>query len=221
MEDNDKFFDFDQENITPQSSNLLPHSNGAIQPIPTQSLSIGKPNTSNEDINQTAKAEFDAVMQTAKSVDARLAILLAQNEGTVRRVFPTKMQKLISEKERLMAGTALDFRLNLLKLGNQFQLEALRDKYDVYLKCYKGQNRLLLTQFMIQKLKELYRTVKQEEMEAFRELEGMYMNAAQLSIPTMKKNYIQRIQGREVRLMETIEKLLVKFESIIDENLIY
>lgn len=224
METTDKFFEFEQETPNTTTHTIVPaESNHKAVPmaVSNQSLIVGSNKNPNDQTIQNATNEFDAVMQTAKNVDNRLASLLAQNEGAVRRIFPNKMERLISEKERLMVGTALDFRLNLLKLGNQFQLEALRDKYDVYLKCYKGQNRLLLTQFMIQKLKELYRTVKHEEMEAFRELEGMYVNASTLQITSMREEYVRHIQGREVRLMGTIEKLLVKFESIIDENLVY
>lgn len=219
MENSDKFFEFEETHQPVSSSSpiVLPGTNSTeIQSAPQHVVSKY---SGNEEAIEKAKHEFDDVVSNAKAVDTRLAELLVQNKNAVQNWFPSKMQKLIAEKERLMVGTAMDFRNNLLKLGNQFRLEAMRDKYDVFLKCYKGQNRLILTQFMIQKLKELHRVVKVEEMGAFRELEEMYQNAATLQVTTMREKYVARIQGREDRLMDNIEKLIVRFESIIDENL--
>lgn len=218
MNANDKFFDFEPEEQTqtPFETTVPPQVTMQRQSL-GQSLSFSPPND-NEAL-QKAQHEFDDVIQTSKGVDNRLTELLTQNQGLIKSIFPGKMQRLIAEKERLMVGSALDFRLNLLKLGNQFRLEAMRDKYDVYLKCYKGENRLLLTQFMMKKLREVQSVVRQEEIGAFRELEEMYAQAQTLVIPSMRESYILQIQDRQNRLMSAIKKLLVRFESIIDENL--
>lgn len=224
MENSDKFFEFEDANTQPNSPTptiINTDNYQDAQILKQQSGYQMHKSTGNEEALEKAKHEFDDVVTNAKMVDARLAELLVQNKNAVQAFFPNKMQKVIAEKERLMVGTAMDFRINLLKLGNQFRLEAMRDKYDVYLKCYKGQNRLILTQFMIQKLKEVHRVVKNEEMGAFKELEEMYDNAATLRVPSMREKYISRIKGREDRLMDNIEKLIMRFESILDENLTF
>ncbi|MCP9762309.1 hypothetical protein [Lacihabitans soyangensis] len=213
----DTFFEFPHEQ-NKQSSKILE------QPIDTnyESFNVQQYRSSvpseNKQFNDS-KEEFDAVVKASKDMDDRLKIYLEQNEGAVRKIFPSKMQKLVAQKERLMVGSALDFRLGLLKLGNEFRLEAMRDRYDTYLKAYKGENRLQLTKFMIGKVNELYRVVKTEEIAGIRELEEMYKNAATINEPSIKSKYIARIGSREDKYLNVIEKLMSHFEAILDENL--
>lgn len=223
MQEQDKFFAFDFENEKQPERVAIPEDLGSTNKAVSTNTHQGhlQYDAGGKNVEQKANNEFDIVMSNAKAVDVRLAELLAQNQGTVRTFFPSKMQRLINEKERLMVGTAMDFRINLLKLGNQFRLEAMRDRYDVYLKCYKGQNRLELTQFMMKKITELHRTVKVEEMAGFRELEEMYDIAATLRISSMRENQVKRIQAREHKFMDSIEKLITHYQNIIDENLTF
>lgn len=215
----DSFYEFTHEQ---QARGNIVNEAGSFEE--TQEATIGHPHTSHVPSDgkqfKESKEEFDSLIKTTQDMgDARLKFYLEQNEGAVRRIFPTKMQKLIAQKERMMVGSAMDFRLSLLKLGNEFRLEAMRDRYDAYLKAYKGENRLQLTKFMIAKVNELYRVVKTEEIQGIREIEEMYRNAQTIHVPTMKEKYIARVQSREDKYLNVIEKLITHFENIIDEHL--
>lgn len=87
------------------------------------------------------------------------------------------------------------------------------------LSLYHGQINVLLAQFLIDKYKEIIQIIRQEEMEAFRTLEKIYEQVNALMIPSIKQRYIMLIQAREKHIIDTVDKLCIRLESIIDENL--
>ncbi len=168
---------------------------------------------------QRANREFDDVIRNNGEVEDHLKRLLSRHQTLVLRLFPGKMQRLINQKERLLIGEALEFRIRLLKLSNEVKMEAMRDKYDTYLKAYKGQNRLLLTECLMQQLVQLQRTVRLREMDGFNELSAMYRNASQIPGENRQRLYIAQVEQREMRFMKAIDNLMIHFENVINENL--
>src|SRR5712671_6661572 len=75
---------------------------------------------------EKADENFDLLIRNAQNVDARTTMLAQENKSLIRRLFPTKMDKLIAELERNTVQEALQFRLNLYKLNTQFMLEGMR-----------------------------------------------------------------------------------------------
>jgi hypothetical protein len=219
----DKFFQFPHEKVSQgreadfndyetmsvqQSSSYTPSTPSNFSSAPSEYKQFNE-----------SRDEFDKVVRSSQDMDERLKVHLERNESLINRVFPSKMQKLVSQKDRLMVGTALDFRLNLLKMNNEFRLEATRDRLDAYLKAYKAENRLQLTKFMIAKVNELYSVVKQEEMFGIREIEQMHHQAQTITVSSMRAKYIQRVEAREEGYLNVIHQLITHFENIINEHL--
>ena len=200
---------------TPQSQPTGFSQQGPLRPPFAQSSQ----SVAQQEQYETAKQEFDDVVTNNRAVDQRTKALLARHQSMIMKLFPGKMQRLINEKDRLLVGEALDCRVRLLKLANEVRLEAMRDKYDCFLKAYKGHNRLMLTQIMMKYLVELQRTVREEEMKGFEQITVMYQNAATIPGQERQQAYIGQIRQREMNFMQMIARLMGSFESLIDENL--
>lgn len=226
--DNLPKFDFESNDENQSSAGAKPEANpgypnfSAAAPGGRVSTAAGNDLTHEAEHREqykAAQAEFDDVIMNSRNVDEHLKGLLTRHQTTVMRVFPGKMQRLINSKERILVSEAMDFRITLLKLANEFRMEAMRDKYDCYLKAYKGQNRQMLTEILLRYVRQLYTSVRREEQATFLELNQMYAFANTFEEAKRRENYINRVVMRENRFLDLIDRQMIRFEAVIDEDL--
>lgn len=188
--------------------------------VQVSSMPIHKPlSRQKDDQGDLANSRVDLATANDREVNERTNQWLEANRGLVMRIFPGKTQRLILEKERLMVGTMLEFRLNLLRLSTQFKMEATRDRYDAALKGLKAQNRVEMIKFLISKFNELNQAVREGQLVGMQQINAMYHDAMVNERPDSRANLLQRARQREDRYLDVMDKLVDSFESILDEHL--
>jgi hypothetical protein len=169
---------------------------------------------------EKADENFDLMIRNAQHIDNRTKVLLTQNKPLVRKIFPNKMDKLISEMERNTVQEALQFRLNLYKLNTQFILEGMREKYDTALKMIKAEYRSQVAVFMMSKLEGLSKDVQNRQytfIQMVREKNQFLKTMA--DIPSTADRYALQIEREQDRYFDFLEQLVMNFENIIREEL--
>lgn len=169
---------------------------------------------------EKADENFDLMIRNAQNVDARTTMLMQENKGVIRRLFPTKLDRLMAEMERNTVKEAMEFRLNLYKLNTQFMLEGMREKYDAALKMIKAEYRSQVAAFMMSKLEGLSKDVQNRQF-AFIQMvrEKSQFLKTMSDIPSTAERYAVQIEREQDRYFNFLEQLVVNFENIIREEL--
>lgn len=169
---------------------------------------------------EKADEKFDLMIRNAQHIDNRTKILLEENKPLLRKIFPSKMDKLIAEMERNTIQEAFQFRLNLYKLNTQFMLEGMREKYDAALKMIKSEYRAQVAAFMMSNLEELSKDVQNRQysfIQMIRE-KSLYLKTMG-DIPSTAERYKAQIEREQDRYFNFLEQLVINFENIIREEL--
>jgi len=169
---------------------------------------------------EQADENFDLMIRNAQNVDARTNILMQENKGIIRRLFPNKMDKLIAAMERNTVQESMDFRLKLYKLNTQFLFEGMREKYDSALKMIKAEYRARVAAFMMGKLEGISKDVQNRQyvfIQMVREKNQFLKTMA--DIPSTAERYSVQIEREQDRYFNFLEQLVINFENIIREEL--
>lgn len=169
---------------------------------------------------EKADENFDLMIRNAQHIDNKTKLLMEENKPLLRKIFPTKMDRVIAEMEQNIVKEALQFRLNLYKLNTQFMLEGMREKYDAALKMIKAEYRSQVAAFMMSKLEELSKDVQMRQYTFI----GMIREKSQFmktmsDIPLTAERYAVQIEREQDRYFNFLEQLVVNFENIINEEL--
>lgn len=169
---------------------------------------------------QDTDKNLDLLIRNSAEIDDRTKDLLLVNKTLIQKLFPGKMDKMVSEMQRNTIQTAMDFRLNLYKMSTQFRLEALREKYNAALMTIRGQYREQVSDFMMSKLEELHIKVdvKQRSFIEFAKAKYDYAKK-QGGYPTLQEIYLKNIHEESLGYLTFLHRQIKNFESIIDEQI--
>ncbi len=122
-------------------------------------------------------------------------------------------------KHELLEASA-HYRLGFYKTMLDARLEALNEKCDAGLKMMKAHFRLQVSTFLMAKMEELTLEVKDRQIKFLEMMKEKYAYSDTLtSYPSMQKRYLNSMFEEEARYLKFLDSLILRFESIVDEQL--
>jgi hypothetical protein len=130
------------------------------------------------------------------------------------------MYQQVQQLKSNLLKTSAKYRLGFYKTLLDARLEALNERCDAGLKMIKGHYRLKVSTFLMAKMEELTLEVKDRQINFLEMMKSKYAYAETLdAYPSMKQRYIESIFQEESRYLKFLDSLLLRFESIVDEQL--
>ena len=159
----------------------------------------------------------NAVNITAKT-DYNTTIIIDKHRAFLQRLFPTKLQQALNESELIQAKTELEFRENALKIAKKSQIQSIKETYNDFLVTGKGTIRKDRTVFFAKQLQELEVEINKITSMFYQLIEDQYANLDRISIPFLKEMEEKRIEESAGRFRDTVDKLMLDFKNILNED---
>jgi len=161
----------------------------------------------------------DVLKSTHTEVSHQVKEFMRREVGLIGRLFPGKMQRLLTDAQLMNAKTELEFRHKLLELHVDFNLAALNEKYETYLKVIKVEFRQQFIAFVTQRQEQLRREIE-ERRKAYvtDDTERWTFYQQHQDLPSAQY-YWQSIQDETAKYFEWLSKLLTDFQNIVDERI--
>jgi len=177
-------------------------------------------NSNNGIAKQTMETdnELQCMIQNNHFIDEKTKDYLFKNQTLIQRLFPSQKDRIIAEFQGKAVQSALDFRLNLYKLGSEFKLEAVREHFNALLLTIRGEYRQRVSEFMLSKLQELHIVVDVKQR-SFIELAKTKLQYAQTLPPMLQGRYLAVVEREAEGFLNFTERQISHFESIIDEQI--
>jgi hypothetical protein len=177
----------------------------------------------NEDLSQPVKQEtknLDSLSLNNQRIDKHYNELIEKNWGLMDRWKNPKMYELVQkERENLFNATA-SYRLGFYKTMLDTRLTALHEKCSAGISMIKGHYRQKTSSFLMSKMEELSFEVRDRQFNWLESMKSKYDYAETLkAYPSMQKRYMDSIFQEESRMLSFLDSLLIKFESIVNEEL--
>lgn len=159
---------------------------------------------------EKSNTEIDRFYQ--KNFDKKWGLIAKLTNKTMYKQVQEVKQELIQESGKM--------RLNFYKTLLDSRLEALREKCNAGLKCIKSYYRQQVASFMMAKMEELSFEVKDRQISFMEMMKEKYTYGETLDkYPSMQQRYMNNVFIEEERYLRFLDKLLVNFENIVDEEI--
>ncbi len=159
----------------------------------------------------------NAVNITAKT-DYNTTIIIDKHRAFLQRLFPTKLQQALNKSELIQAKTELEFREKALKIAKESQLQSIKETYNDFLVTSKGTIRKDRTVFFAKQLQELEVEINKITSMFYQLIEDQCANLDRISIPFLKEMEEKRIEESAGRFRDTVDKLMLDFKNILNEE---
>jgi hypothetical protein len=167
-----------------------------------------------------AKMELEDVLTSNhEQISGQVKDFMRREVGLIGRLFPGKMQRLISQSQLMNAKTELDFRHKLLELHVEFNMAALNEKYETYLKVVKVEFRQQFIAFVTQRQQQLRREIDDRRRDYVEDdTERWEFYQKHQNLPSAQ-HYWQSLEQETMTYFEWLSKLLTDFQNIVDEKI--
>lgn len=165
--------------------------------------------------------EFDDVLlQNHEIISERVRGYYQNKLGLIARLFPGKLQKMISVGKLNEAQTELEFTNGLLRLSVQFKLDAIEEKYQTWLRVIKVNYREQFYGFVTSKVKALQETIYEREAEFFDLMRKRYaLIERNKDMPAMVERYRNKIEKEQETYFDWLECIMDGFQNIVNEKI--
>ncbi len=161
----------------------------------------------------------DVLKSNHEQISQQIQEFMRREVGLIERLFPGKMQRLVKETQLLNAKTELEFRHKLLELHVEFNLAALNEKYETYLKVIKVEFRQQFIAFVTQRQQQLRREIDERRKDYLGDdTERWNFYQEHQNLPSAQL-YWNSIQEETMNYFTWLNRLLNDFQNIIDEKI--
>jgi hypothetical protein len=145
---------------------------------------------------------------------------MEQKWGLIDRITDRNLYKsVISVKEELF-NTSSEYRLAFYKTILDTRIATLHERCDASLKMIKSDYRQKVSSFMMERMEQLTKEVKERQITFTEMMKDKYDYAETLTnYPSLKRKYLDGILIEEDKYLKFLASNLENFESIIDEQL--
>lgn len=170
-------------------------------------------------VNQETK-KLDEMAQNNQEIDRFYQDQVNKDWSTWDKVTNRPMYKEVQRLKFDLVKSSAKYRLGFYTTLLDARLEALNEKCDAGLKMIKGHYRQKVSSLLMAKMEEITMEVKDRQINFLDMMKGKYAYAESLGdYPSMKKRYMESIFEEETRYLKFLDGLLLRFESIVDEQL--
>ncbi len=190
------------------------HKHSAIQHTPTiRSGEIERPIA-------IENKGLDAISKSNSDIDNFYQKSMEQKWGLIDRITDRNLYKsVISVKEELF-NTSSEYRLAFYKTILDTRIATLHERCDASLKMIKSDYRQKVSSFMMERMEQLTKEVKERQITFTEMMKDKYDYAETLTnYPSLKRKYLDGILIEEDKYLKFLASNLENFESIIDEQL--
>jgi len=130
------------------------------------------------------------------------------------------MYRQVQQVRREMLQVSAQYRLNFYKTIMDARLEALRERCESGLKIIKAAYRQQVASFLMAQMQKLSMEVRDRQMTFLNMMKDKYAFAETLNgHPSMKSKFMESIHNEEGRYLRFLDDLVLRFESIVTEQL--
>jgi hypothetical protein len=177
----------------------------------------------NEEVAKPVAKEnkiLDSVSENNRQIDQLYEHLLDKNWGFWERLNNRTMYNQILHVKGDLFKTTADYRLKFYKTILDSRLEFLHERCSAGISMMKGHYRHKASSFLMSKMEELSLEVKDRQINFMESMKGKYKYALTLKeYPSMLEKYTASIFDEEGRYLRFLDSTLIRFESIIEEQL--
>lgn len=159
----------------------------------------------------------NAIKVTAEN-DYNTTYIIEKRRSFLQVLFPTKLQRALNKSELLQAKTELEFREKALKMAKESQLQTIKEIFNDFLVANKGTIRKDRAVFFAKQLQELEMEINKITSIFYQDIEEQYANLDRISIPFLKEMEEKRIEESAGRFKDTVDKLMLDFKNILNEE---
>lgn len=164
--------------------------------------------------------DLDMLVRNATFVDERARQLLLSRKSLIKRLFPSEEDRILEKWRGRMISSAADFNIDLYNMATEARLTAMKEKYDAGLMLLKAEYRQRIGSFMLNKMDELKQDVNACQFKFVDDITLKYRKAESVRhLPTLYKHFIETILSEEERYFNFLERIISRFESVVDEQL--
>lgn len=191
------------------------------KPVPT-SIKVNNKSGSRE-LDKTVKDEtqqLDRVAENAEQIDTFFDRKMKQEWTIGDRLVNRSMYKQVQEVKGELVKQSAKYRLAFYRSILDTRLTYLNEKCSAGIKIVKGAYRQEVSMFLMEKVEELSKEITVKQYSFLEMMKEKYQYAETLvNLPSMHQNYMKTIFSEEERYLKFLEALMVKFESIVDEEI--
>jgi hypothetical protein len=160
----------------------------------------------------------DQLERNQDQIGEEVATYYRRNYSLMERIFGGDLPRIIREKKLARTRTHLDFQNALLEIGVATRVEAMREKYDAFLKSTKVHYRKEFAKFITGEREELASVIMERQrsfLQQSREKAALY---EEFKDTPAAAAYLASIEEETTRFFEWLDGILSHFENIVKEN---
>jgi len=162
------------------------------------------------------------IMRRAEQVQIEAIQLSEQKrEGFLARFFPSETQRAIVKAQLALVETEYEFRKRALETLRETQLQALTETCNQYLTRDKAARRADTAKFLLHKKEELVYELDAIFERFMKLLKERYQNMEDESNPLFRQIRQDKLEKDINDFMELQNKLVDKFQRLVDEDVNY
>ena len=189
------------------------------KPVPVATSTVAKNEEAAKPVVQETK-NLDSLAQNNQQIDKFYQDELDKKRGVWDKLTNRKMYDQVQQVKGELFKTSAHYRLAFYKTLLDARLEALYEKCSAGTSMIKAHFRQKVASFLMSKMEELSVEVKDRQISFLEMMKGKYQYAETLkNFPSMQQRYTTSIFDEEGRYLKFLDSLLIRFESIVDEQM--
>ncbi|MDV7186101.1 hypothetical protein R3X25_02305 [Lutibacter sp. TH_r2] len=178
-----------------------------------------------ESINKVNPIEKDdksvsSLQESHKKIDDNHQRDLNRNWSLTEQWTNRSMYKVVQEHKKDLFNASAEYKIKFYRTVLDGRLEALSEKTNTGLMMIKAHYRQRVASFMMTKMSDLSKEVKVRQHDFLGMMMEKHDYVAKLeNYPQLKNQYVNSILQEGERYMNFLDRLLLRFENIIDEQL--
>jgi hypothetical protein len=161
-----------------------------------------------------------SLQESHKRIDDSHQADLTKDWGLVEQLTNRSMYKAVQANRKELFNASAEYKIKFYRTVLDGRLEALSEKTNSGLMMIKAHYRQQVASFMMSKMDDLGKEVKSRQSEFLTMMMEKHDDVARLeNYPPLKKQYVNSILAEGERYMNFLDRLVLRFENIIDEQL--
>lgn len=155
-----------------------------------------------------------------QEIDDELSRQLGKKWSWIAKLRNRDTHELVKSIKGDLMKESAEVKKSVYKTIMSTRLTVTRERCDTAVKMTKAEYRLKLASFLMFKQSQLREEVQHRQVNAFERLKGKYDYLETLkAYPTMYKRFEETIMKEEIENLLFLDRLVEKFESLIDEEI--
>jgi hypothetical protein len=161
-----------------------------------------------------------SLQESHKQIDDSHQRDLNRDWGLVEQFTNRSMFKAVQANRKELFNASAEYKIKFYRTVLDGRLEALSEKTNTGLMMIKAHYRQQVASFMMTKMYDLAKEVKSRQREFLTMMMEKHDDVARLeNYPELKGQYVKSILVEGERYMNFLDRLVLRFENIIDEQL--